>query len=437
MKLNVVMNRKFKGAVEAYRKEMKTRRRSSSAASLKLAPPVMANTAAPPPAAVVSPPVPIENSSPEPPSILSLGINPTDTTTEENLGEEIYEQLDQNVPDLPNLPTRLQEEDGMYELPPSGGDGIEPHDYEYPPEEGPDTPKRPSRVPPVISRELRQEPQAAPLPDNPRDWTPSEVLRWLKDNHLDSFKDIFYANSFSGLQLLALTAASFKTAGVSRDKVDQLMASIATLKQGGSAAASSASSGPSIPRRVVPPPPPAETPAPVSNEKRARVEFGYEAAKEGHLTIIEGEEVVVLDDTRKWWLVRNASGAQGSVPSNYLAIIEGAGSSTANADLFNLDSFEWFVGDMERPEAEDRLKFQTVGTFLVRRNLSDFSDLTLSIKGSQATIHLKLKAVDGKYALGSGSGDSSSIPELIDFHRHSEIKVTGKEHIMLRRTCGR
>jgi hypothetical protein len=72
---------------------MKTRRRSSSAASLKLAPPVMANTAAPPPAAVVCPPVPIENSSPEPPSILSLGINPTDTTTEENIGEDLYEQL--------------------------------------------------------------------------------------------------------------------------------------------------------------------------------------------------------------------------------------------------------------------------------------------------------------------------------------------------------
>eukprot|EP00047_Mylnosiga_fluctuans_P013736 m.33088 g.33088 ORF g.33088 m.33088 type:complete len:134 (-) comp5065_c0_seq2:60-461(-) len=101
--------------------------------------------------------------------------------------------------------------------------------------------------------------------------------------------------------------------------------------------------------------------------------------------------------------------------------------------LFFSDT-RWFFGDMERPAAEDILRHSSNGTFLVRRNPVDRTDLTMSLKGATGIIHLKLKAVNGMYALGSGSAgnESASIPELIEHHKHTEIKVTGKENILLR-----
>ena len=53
-----------------------------------------------------------------------------------------------------------------------------------------------------------------PHVSNVADWSPTEVLRWLKEAGQDSFKDVFYANAFTGKQILALTNASFSVRAV-------------------------------------------------------------------------------------------------------------------------------------------------------------------------------------------------------------------------------
>ena len=46
--------------------------------------------------------------------------------------------------------------------------------------------------------------------------------------------------------------------------------------------------------------------------------MSFTAASEKELSIIRGEYVQVLNDTRNWWLVRNKHGSCGFVPSNML-----------------------------------------------------------------------------------------------------------------------
>ena len=45
---------------------------------------------------------------------------------------------------------------------------------------------------------------------NPREWNSGEVKRWLQENELDDFVEVFYANGFEGDKLMALSAAQFK-----------------------------------------------------------------------------------------------------------------------------------------------------------------------------------------------------------------------------------
>lgn len=47
----------------------------------------------------------------------------------------------------------------------------------------------------------------------------------------------------------------------------------------------------------------------------------FQARKPDQLTISPGEELDVINDTMKWWIVRAASGQRGKVPSNYVTLI--------------------------------------------------------------------------------------------------------------------
>lgn len=441
VKLNVVLLRRFQAATDNYKKNMKSLRRGSTATPLK--PQKTPSPAFSAQSSNASLPVapPTFNTNLEQPTShgngLSLGgaDNNDATTTDDNAegkpGEDVYEELDAPPPQIPSRPPPMvtDNSDDIYEPPPSDDPvpdtqkPAEVPDYE---ECDPDAMVSGRAAPRVRDRDLSVEPAPAALSDNPLDWSPPEVLRWLKENRLDTFKDVFYANAFNGKQLLALTPASFSSAGFSSSVVDTLMVAVQTLRSSRRAGVAAA-----VPARL-PPPPPVETP-----QKMARVLYDYEAKKDGQLTIAEGEEVVVIDDTRGWWSVTNSQGHTGTVPSNYLEVIASSSAADMTADIINLDAYDWFSGDMERTVSEDRLRLQPVGTFLVRRNPSDFSDLTLSIKGSSGLVHLKLKAVDGKYALGTGSGDSTTIPELIDYHKRNDIRVTGREAVLLRRSCPR
>ncbi|XP_065901844.1 epidermal growth factor receptor kinase substrate 8-like isoform X2 [Dysidea avara] len=55
--------------------------------------------------------------------------------------------------------------------------------------------------------------------------------------------------------------------------------------------------------------------------KTAKVIFPFGASNPQELSISRGERVEVIDDSRKWWFVRNMVGGRGYVPSNMLELL--------------------------------------------------------------------------------------------------------------------
>eukprot|EP00730_Choanoeca_flexa_P005231 TRINITY_DN11910_c0_g2_i1.p1 TRINITY_DN11910_c0_g2~~TRINITY_DN11910_c0_g2_i1.p1 ORF type:complete len:1516 (+),score=440.75 TRINITY_DN11910_c0_g2_i1:524-4549(+) len=78
---------------------------------------------------------------------------------------------------------------------------------------------------------VRQEPAKPELQPDARLWSSSEVLRWLKENGFDDFKEPFYANGFVGKQLLAIKAMDFRAHKFSEERCQALAKAIAELKQ--------------------------------------------------------------------------------------------------------------------------------------------------------------------------------------------------------------
>jgi len=62
------------------------------------------------------------------------------------------------------------------------------------------------------------------------------------------------------------------------------------------------------------------------------VVYDYIAHNNKELTIRAGEKVIILDNSRRWWLVRNDHGEQGYVPSTVLEVVETAASDAGGRD---------------------------------------------------------------------------------------------------------
>ena len=90
-------------------------------------------------------------------------------------------------------------------------------------------------------------------------------------------------------------------------------------------------------------------------EKKAKAVFAYNAEKPTHLTVALDEVVTVLDDKKRWWVVRNAQGKQGKVPSNYMELVSDSAAAAA-ASAPSMDAEPWFHADIvDRTLAERRL----------------------------------------------------------------------------------
>eukprot|EP00045_Choanoeca_perplexa_P011110 m.116389 g.116389 ORF g.116389 m.116389 type:complete len:1180 (+) comp15516_c0_seq1:242-3781(+) len=78
---------------------------------------------------------------------------------------------------------------------------------------------------------VRQEPSPLDLGNDPRNWSNSDVLRWLKEYDFDDFKEKIYANGFVGTQLLGLRATDFRAHGFSSRRCSDLAAALADLNE--------------------------------------------------------------------------------------------------------------------------------------------------------------------------------------------------------------
>lgn len=142
--------------------------------------------------------------------------------------------------------------------------------------------------------------------------------------------------------------------------------------------------------------------------------YEYTAHSKDNLDLVKGEEYELLDDfeSSSWLRVKNAKGATGRVPANYIQLV----------GTDNVEQYDWFYRNMSRTQSEIILeKDGREGCFMVRDS-SQPGVYTLTIMVATADkgvmpkhYHIKQLA-DGQYYL-SDRHHFTTIPELIYYHK--------------------
>ncbi|XP_041363090.1 growth factor receptor-bound protein 2-like [Gigantopelta aegis] len=151
--------------------------------------------------------------------------------------------------------------------------------------------------------------------------------------------------------------------------------------------------------------------------------YDFNASEPDELSFKKGDVLKILnmDDTN--WYKSEVNGKTGFVPSPYITLVPSP----------------WYVGKIERHEAEQKLLETTAGgkykhpdgAFLVRNSQTDPDGMSLSVKQGTGVQHFKiLRDAQGKYFLWTVKFDS--IHKLIEYHRHNNVTRDQSTIIFLR-----
>ena len=376
-----------------------------------------------------------------------------------------------NDHELGDVPAIIPDE--MYEMPDQaarGGVG---------PDGGPAVPRR-------RAAELMVVPDEEPLPPNPREWNSAEVLRWLNDVGLKDFKDIFYNNGFMGKHLFSLVASHFTRAKFSQEQCEALKSQIDILKstpQARPAPASAAAAAAAVSHQLSK----SHISSPNHNHSNpaaggggesggasgaaprriCRATHPFQGNRSKHLSCNVGDEFVIKNDSKRWWLVTSVSDPSktGLLPMNHVEVIPsgppaapprsgssssshspmgGAGAGTATSSSAAAAAAaspaaappagdeSWLHDDInDRRRAEARLAGMPPGSFLIRRGSSAGYTLT-AVGESGGFVHLRIEETGGRYVLGKSESSSFyTLADLVAHYRRNAIKVANRERLLL------
>ncbi|KAK3528360.1 hypothetical protein QTP86_034136, partial [Hemibagrus guttatus] len=155
--------------------------------------------------------------------------------------------------------------------------------------------------------------------------------------------------------------------------------------------------------------------------------YDYTAKKPGELSVVKGIQYISLEKmSGDWWKIRDTTGTEGLVPSNYIEEV--------NTD----DS--WYVGNMSRVKTEQLLREKgKEGSFVVRDSsqkgvytVSLFSRALDEVNGTVRHYLINVSA-DGLYYLAENHL-FESIPQMIGYHQHNGAGLLTRLRLPARET---
>ncbi|XP_033847412.1 GRB2-related adapter protein-like [Periophthalmus magnuspinnatus] len=133
--------------------------------------------------------------------------------------------------------------------------------------------------------------------------------------------------------------------------------------------------------------------------------FTYSAAQPDEVSFNKGEVVKVTDMEDESWFTAEVQGKRGYVPENYISLLP----------------HPWFAGSITRMEAEQRLRWQDTGVFLVRESESAPGEFSLSVSYGERVEHFRVLEGGGQYCIWEES--FCSLNRLLDFYRTHSISM--------------
>ncbi|XP_060065686.1 guanine nucleotide exchange factor VAV2-like isoform X4 [Ylistrum balloti] len=100
------------------------------------------------------------------------------------------------------------------------------------------------------------------------------------------------------------------------------------------------------------------------------------------------------------------------------------GEGYVNIEDRGLTTYKWFVGNMQRDTAIERLKGLQNGTFLIRvsENPGRKGELSLSIKYDNQVRHIRVERNAENYFFLADTNFFKSLPDLVEYYQHNSLK---------------
>lgn len=134
--------------------------------------------------------------------------------------------------------------------------------------------------------------------------------------------------------------------------------------------------------------------------------FSFTASEADEISFHKGDVIKVTEmEDDSCWFTAEIQGKRGYVPENYISLLP----------------HPWFAGPVSRLEAEQRLRWQDTGVFLVRESESAPGEFSVSVSYGDRVEHFRVLEGGGQYCIWDES--FCSLNRLVDFYRTHSIAV--------------
>lgn len=134
--------------------------------------------------------------------------------------------------------------------------------------------------------------------------------------------------------------------------------------------------------------------------------FSFAASEADEISFQKGDIVKVTEmEEDSCWVIAEIQGKRGYIPENYISLLP----------------HPWFAGAVLRLEAEQRLRWQETGVFLVRESESAPGEFSLSVSYGDRVEHFRVLEGGGQYSIWDKS--FCSLNRLVEYYRTHSIAV--------------